>query len=217
MVTPYKGTGYTRDAIKSLMRDGLKTAEVRDASGRIETLYEAPLSAKNDVRETNDFTTTDEALGIDGTYFIVHDILGSVAIWIDVDDSGTPEPVHGANRSIEITSIVTGDLAAVVATKIAALINLDTNLNSGAVGSVITIADTQAGKRPVAEVNTSGFTLANVLTGQLGDGCLRTRMKFLDGSGGTSRRVVAWEEDIVGWPGYEIVQAGAGNDFNSLI
>jgi len=46
----------------------------------------------------------------------------------------------------------------------------------------------------------------------INDPCLRTTLKYLDGAGGTSRSVVAQEEVIVAWPGYEILQAGAGDD-----
>ena len=78
------------------MQQGFKTANVRDASGRIETMYEAPINARNNRLETLDITCVDEATGLDGTYFIIHDLAGSVAVWIDVDNSGTPEPAHGA-------------------------------------------------------------------------------------------------------------------------
>jgi hypothetical protein len=50
----------------------------------------------------------------------------------------------------------------------------------------------------------------------IGDPCLVTSFKYLDGAGGTSRVVVATQEKVVAWPGFEIVQVGAGNDFDLL-
>jgi len=51
---------------------------------------------------------------------------------------------------------------------------------------------------------------------EIGDPCLRTIYKYVDGAAGTSRKTVAWEETIVAWNGYEVIQVGAGNDINNL-
>lgn len=48
----------------------------------------------------------------------------------------------------------------------------------------------------------------------IGEPCLRTRLKYLDGAAGSSRKVIAMEEDVVAWPGYEVLEIGAGNDFD---
>ena len=37
---------YTRDMIKGMMSSGYKSVFVRDAAGRIETVYEAPLNVR---------------------------------------------------------------------------------------------------------------------------------------------------------------------------
>lgn len=50
----------------------------------------------------------------------------------------------------------------------------------------------------------------------IGDPCVRTLYKFIDGAAGSSRQVIAWEEEVVAWPGYEILQVGAGDDINAL-
>lgn len=50
----------------------------------------------------------------------------------------------------------------------------------------------------------------------IGDPCVRTLYKFVDGAAGSSRQVSAWEEEVVAWPGYEILQVGAGDDINAL-
>lgn len=51
---------------------------------------------------------------------------------------------------------------------------------------------------------------------EIGDPCLRTRYKYVDGAAGVSRQVIAWDEQIVAWPGYEILSPGAGNDITAL-
>ena len=104
-----------------------------------------------------------------------------------------------------------------MATKIAAVLNADPEFNSGAVAAVMTVSNVNPGSRNPATMNTSGFTFVQTIEGRLGDGCIRTRFKYADGAAGTSRRVIAWEEDITGWPGYESVQNGADNNFNALL
>jgi len=54
------------------------------------------------------------------------------------------------------------------------------------------------------------------ITAQIGDTCLRTELKYIDGAGGTSRQVVAYEELVTAWPGYEILNAGYANDINNV-
>jgi hypothetical protein len=54
------------------------------------------------------------------------------------------------------------------------------------------------------------------INADIGDPCLRTKLKYVDGAGGTDRGVIAEEEDIVAWPGYEILSGGAGNDIDNL-
>lgn len=44
------------------------------------------------------------------------------------------------------------------------------------------------------------------LRANVGEPCIRTKMKYADGAGGTSRSVIASEESIVGWPGYTSIQ-----------
>jgi hypothetical protein len=52
---------------------------------------------------------------------------------------------------------------------------------------------------------------------KLGNACLKTEYKFQDGALGNSRKVIASNESIAPWPGYEVVQVGAGNDFDALL
>jgi hypothetical protein len=51
----------------------------------------------------------------------------------------------------------------------------------------------------------------------VGDPCLITLYKYIDGAAGSSRQVLAYEERIGSWTGYETVQVGAGNDINNLL
>jgi len=55
------------------------------------------------------------------------------------------------------------------------------------------------------------------INASIGDPCLKTSFKYVDGAVGTSRKVIAYEESIVAWAGYEAIQAGAGNDFDLVL
>ena len=52
---------------------------------------------------------------------------------------------------------------------------------------------------------------------KIGDPCLRTKIKYVDGSAGISRKVIAQEEEIIAWPGYNAIQVGAGNDIDNVL
>lgn len=54
---------------------------------------------------------TQSANDLDGDYFILEDTAGTVAFWFDTGNTGTAEPVHGADRSIELipTAGTSGD------------------------------------------------------------------------------------------------------------
>lgn len=72
----------------------------------------------------------DSSDSLDGKYFILPDNAGTVAFWIDTDDSGTSAPSHGADRAVEITTIETDDSASTVASKVAAAINADSKFSA---------------------------------------------------------------------------------------
>lgn len=77
-------------------------------------------------RDTQRVTVVaDVADSLDGKWFVLYDSAGSVAFWIDTDNSGTIEPSHGCDRSVEITTIVTDDDLATVRTKVKAAIEAD--------------------------------------------------------------------------------------------
>lgn len=107
---------------------------------------------------------------LDGTYFILNEPAGSVAFWIDTDNSGTAEPAHGASRSVEITTIVTNDADTVVAGKVATAINADSEFNAPAPGAaIVTVTNAVTGVVGDANAGTSGFTIGTITqgTGQL--------------------------------------------------
>ena len=104
-------------------------------------------------------------IGLDGTYFILQDAAGSVAFWYDTSGS-TSEPLHGADRAVEITSVVPGDLAATVATKSAVFIAGDAAFASATVAvSTIEVTDAANGTRPAASAGTTGFTVVQDTAG----------------------------------------------------
>lgn len=104
-------------------------------------------------------------ISIDGLYFTLQDQNGSVAFWYDVSGI-TSEPLHGADRSVEITTVNAGDSANIVATKTAVFIAGDAEYASATVGTNdITITDVINGARVAASAGTSGFTVAEITPG----------------------------------------------------
>lgn len=104
-------------------------------------------------------------VSIDGLYFTLQDAAGSVAFWYDVTGS-TSEPLHGADRAVEITTVTAGDSANDVATKTAVVVVGDPAFASAVVGTNdITITDAANGVRPAASAGTSGFTVAQITAG----------------------------------------------------
>lgn len=83
----------------------------------------------------------DIADSLDGKFFTLYDASGTVAFWIDTDDSGTVEPDHGCDRAVEITTIVTDDTAGTVRDKVKAVVEADasfTTANFGTDGFIAT-------------------------------------------------------------------------------
>src|SRR5690606_36550958 len=92
-----------------------------------------------------------------------------------VDDSGTAEPAHGADRSVEITTNVTDDDADTVATKIAAAIDGDAGFAAPApAANVIEVTNAVAGDVTDATAETSGFTMTVTTQGEDADSGLDT-------------------------------------------
>lgn len=116
----------------------------------------------SDLYEITSITTVADVAGsLDGDYFLLHDSGGSVGVWFDVDDNGTviPAGAAAATRAIEITTVVTGDSANTVATKVAAILNADAQYTATATTNVITVTDVATGLRDIPLAATSGFTI----------------------------------------------------------
>lgn len=104
-------------------------------------------------------TVADVAGSLDGTYFIVYDTIGSVAVWFDLDNNGTPEPPHGAYRSIKVANALTGSSANSMASAIYQTMLLDGAFNVFAIGNQVTITNKQNGALANGSAGTSGFTV----------------------------------------------------------
>lgn len=110
----------------------------------------------------------DVADNLDQKYFILRDEVGTVGVWLDVDDGGGSAPAGAlaCNRQIEVTTIVTNDSAATVASKIAAVLEADSKFSASADGATIT-ATCVAYAPGVGTVGNgdSGFTVTRTLLG----------------------------------------------------
>lgn len=99
--------------------------------------------------------TATPASNYDGKYFILYDQNGSVAFWYDVDNDGTAEPLHGAARSVEITTVVAGDTANTIAAKTAVVINADAQFIAPPPGAnIVTVTDAANGNRTAPSAGT---------------------------------------------------------------
>lgn len=109
--------------------------------------------------------TADDSL--DGKFFIINDENGSVAVWYDVGDNGTPEPFHGCERSIRVGGVNYGDNATTVAAATVAVVNPDTLFNASNLANVITITNVTFGNMGDASAGTSGFAVTTTNQGSL--------------------------------------------------
>ena len=120
--------------------------------------------------------------------FWLQDDQGSVAFWIDSGNVGSPEPVASLNadRSVRISTIISGDSANDVASKVRAAIASDLKFNATVSGAVITATNVVAGARPAPSAQTSTFTVS-VLTAGTTVGSTPIITGILDGENPDSR------------------------------
>lgn len=154
------GTGGNRVSYKSVL-----TPETTAVSTGTAVTYGA-------VAEVTEVTCVADVAGsLDGTYFIMQETAGSVAFWFDNGDTGTAEPAHGADRSVEINTVTDGDADTVVAGLVQAAINADVGFSAPApVGAVVTVTNAVAGDVTDATAGTSGFTMNVTTQGDDSDG-----------------------------------------------
>lgn len=141
--------------------------------------------------ETQTITTiADTAGSLDGDYFTLEGKSGTWGVWYDVDNNGTSAPAHGKTNSLEITSVVTGNSAILVADATAVDMAASTAFSadfaiSHTVGTtLITLTDRHTGTRTNIAADTSGFTVA---TTQAGAASPSVHLKSV----GTTQAVVA--------------------------
>jgi hypothetical protein len=123
------------------------------------------------VKEISTITTVaDVAASLDAKYFVISDNVGTVGVWFDVDNNGTtiPSGASACARSIEVTTIVTGDSANTVATKVAAVLEADSKFVATAATNIVTVTDANYGARTNLTAGDSGFTMAVTTQGVSG-------------------------------------------------
>lgn len=114
----------------------------------------------NSVAEITQVQITSTA--IDGKTFLLYDENGSVGVWFDVDNSGTPIPAAAlaADRSIEVTTVLSGDSLGTVANKLAAAIDADAAFSAGFASTTVTITDATEGLRTDASDVDTTFSIS---------------------------------------------------------
>ncbi len=124
------------------------------------------------VAQVEDITArADSSDDLDGEGIILQDDAGSVAFWIDVDNSGTTIPAwaSAADRAVEVTGVVTDDTDIAVAIAMAATINGDSKFSAPVpTTAVFTVTHSPAGARSAGGANgqpATAFSFATTTAG----------------------------------------------------
>lgn len=163
------------DAVKAFLQVDSKitfTAKHKGIYGNsIKVTVEAASGDEAAVAQVESLTCpADVSDSLDAQGVLLQDDAGSVAFWIDTDDSGTTIPAwaSAADRAVEVTTIATDDSANDVATAMAAAINGDSKFSSPApAGAVAVITHTPAGARSAggADGDSGGFSFTTSTPG----------------------------------------------------
>ena len=118
-----------------------------------------------DVDGTKEITSVtcvaDVAGSLAGKYFELYDKDGSVGVWFSHDSAIMPSGAALLDRQIEISTVVDGDDASVVASKVAAVVGADAQFSVDSSGiPVLLIEDAEVGTRSDADAGDSGFTVS---------------------------------------------------------
>jgi hypothetical protein len=97
-----------------------------------------------------------------GKYFTIHDIDGSVAVWMNV--YGEAEPIHGEDRSIQVV-IPAGSSANSVANLIKLSLDADSKFDATVASNKVTVTNVENGLLSAGSAETSGFTISTVQAG----------------------------------------------------
>lgn len=140
---------------------------VGDGTGAYEVTKVLTRADLQGVEEVTSITTrADVGSNLGGTFFLIYDISGSVAVWFNVGGANT-QPSSGANRSIQV-NISANDTAPTVATAVQTTLNADAEFNATVLSNVVTatsvtklsVADAVDGGIP------TGFTISTPVQGQ---------------------------------------------------
>lgn len=119
-----------------------------------------------DIDGTNNWAIARSVEGIDsalnGKYFVLEDAGGTKAFWIDVDNSGTAAPVHGADQVVEITTITSGMTNIQVADAVYDAIIADSEFEAGskAASPIVVVQNADVGYFGSVSAGDSGFTVS---------------------------------------------------------
>ena len=183
-ITRSSSTPYilTNDKTKRAFRAALGNRKMADlilnilmeldgyCSDEVEEVTKFICIDEGSVKEISSIVTVADIAGsLDGKYFVMQELAGSVAFWIDVDDSGTAEPAHGADRSVEITTITAGMTAAQVGTAVynAVIGDSEFALGSDGLAGTIYIKNDSSAKINAVDGDT-GFAISEYVVGIVG-------------------------------------------------
>ena len=165
------GDGYSYNSTGGLGRGQVTWTTGPTALDGVTLVNNNRILVKNNSRAevTSVTTVADVSNSLDGKYFILYDTTGSVAFWIDVGNTGTTEPAHGATRSVEITTIETNDTANSVASKVSTVVNADAEFTTSVSTNVTTVTSVSQATLLDSTAETSGFTVSTTTQGSGGE------------------------------------------------
>jgi len=114
---------------------------VGDGAGAKEITKITTVADEQGIQEVSEITTRDDSGGdLDGTYFLIYDIAGSVGVWFKETSGSTTQPSTGANRHIQVT-FTSGDGAGTIASLIQAQLNADSQFSASVLSDTVTITN----------------------------------------------------------------------------
>lgn len=128
---------------------------------------QVPLLGDTDLAEISRFICSrDDNSDLNGEYVILYDDVGSVAIWWDIDNNGTTEPLHGAARSIKIIDVVENADPNTVAISFHAAVNGDSKFSAVRTTNRVLVTDASTGPRFNANAGTTLFFVTTEQNGK---------------------------------------------------
>lgn len=131
------------------------------------TAWAVALSIQGIAEITDITAVADVSDSLDGTYFLLQDVAGSVAFWIDTDDSGTTIPggAAAADRAVEITTIATDDSAATIAGLLETAIHADSKFTASSASTICTVTNVDLKALTDAADGDTGFSFSTTTQG----------------------------------------------------